>query len=116
MRKRLLLTGLIGLSLVMTACGGRGSLSGKGKESGNSLDSMIASKEAEETKGGSENSIIAVLPDSSRCFHGKTGRIHSNHLRRHRSGGYSQNYGLLQWGANKLHIPILSNKTPNNLF
>ena len=33
MRKRLLLTGLIGLSLVMTACGGRGSLSGKGKES-----------------------------------------------------------------------------------
>ena len=65
MRKRFLLTGLIGLSLVITACGGRGSLSGKGKESGNSLDSMIASKEAEETKGGSENSIIAVLPDSS---------------------------------------------------
>ena len=32
------------------------------------------------------------------------------------AGGYSQNYGLLQWGANKLHIPILSNKTPNNYY
>ena len=28
--------------------------------------------------------------------------------------GFSQNYGLLQWSANKLNIPIISNKSPVN--
>ena len=30
--------------------------------------------------------------------------------------GFSQNYGLLQWGANKLHIPILKDKTPQRYY
>lgn len=32
------------------------------------------------------------------------------------SQGFSQHYGLLQWGANKLSIPILKDKTPQNYY